>query len=98
MYHKRKNNQIQFRKIIKANAFGKRLLSMRERNVKSISVVVSHELDTFSIQYGNFELFRYGLHLIKQKGKNPKFYLCVFHCEKDSSKLQGRAIKLIRVL
>lgn len=25
LYHKQKNNQIQFRKIIKANAFGKRL-------------------------------------------------------------------------
>lgn len=58
LYHKQKNNQIQFRKIIKANAFGKRLLSMRERNTKNISVVVSHELDTFSIKYSSFELFR----------------------------------------
>lgn len=32
LYHKEKNNQIQFRKIIKANAFGKRLHSVRERN------------------------------------------------------------------
>lgn len=58
MYHKQKNNQIQFRKIIKADALGKRLLSLRERNANNISVVVSHELDTFSIRYGNFELFR----------------------------------------
>lgn len=29
LYRKQKNNQIQFRKIIKANAFGKRLLSLR---------------------------------------------------------------------
>lgn len=58
LYYKKKNNQIQFRKIIKANAFGKRLLSMRERSANNVSVVVSHELDTFSIRYGNFELFR----------------------------------------
>jgi len=58
LYPKQKNNQIQFRKIIKANVFGKRLLSVRERSTKNISVVVSHELDTYSIRYGNSEIFR----------------------------------------
>lgn len=87
LYHKEKNNQIQFRKIIKANAFGKRLHSVRERNAHNVSVVVSREQGTFSIRNGNLEQFREGLCLIKQRGKNPKLCLGIFHCEKGSSKL-----------
>lgn len=58
MYYKQKKNQIQFRKIIKANAFGKRLHSVRDRNAQNVSVVVSHEQGTFSIRNGNLELLR----------------------------------------
>lgn len=74
---KQKNNQIQFRKIIKVNAFGKRLHSVREINAQNVSVVVSHEQDTFSIRNGNLELFREGFCLIKQRNKNPKLCLGV---------------------
>lgn len=58
MYRKQENNQIQFRKIIKADASGKRLLSVREGDVENISVVAGHEVDVFSIRCSNFELFR----------------------------------------
>lgn len=96
LYCKKKNNQIQFRKIIKANAFGKRLLSMRERSANNISVVVSHELDMFSIRYGNFELFRWKLPLINQRAKNPKLCLGVFHCKNTTAsyrRIQGSTIE-----
>lgn len=60
---------------------------MRERNAQTVSVVVSHEQGTFSIRNGNLELFREGFCLIKQRGKNPKLCLGIFHCYKGSSKL-----------
>lgn len=88
LYHKQKNNQIQFRKIIKANAFGKKLHSVRETNAQNVFVVVSQEQGTFSIRNYNLELFGEGLCLIKQRGKNPKLCLGIFHCEKGSRKLQ----------
>lgn len=88
LYHKKKNNQIQFRKIIKVNALGKRLYSVRERNAQDVFVVVSHEQGTFSIRNDNLELFREGFYLIKQRGKSPRLCLGIFHCEKGSRKLQ----------
>lgn len=58
MYRKQENNQIQFGKIIKAGASGKRLLSVREGDVKNVSVVAGREIDVFSTRCSNLELFR----------------------------------------